>query len=293
MRVSAREPVSVADAAPPLIAPVPSLANAPLRHDDGPARAMMPPLALPPPFPWVAMAAVLGAGLVLGAVGGYQFAMQRHASVPAPTTTAAPAGTAPTSPPAATTTAPGDTEVAVADTPAAPKQGEASSKPPATAGKPDALPGRILVRSTPSGALVALDGKPAGRTPLTVRDLSLGTHTLAVARPGFVSETHKVTLTGRTSSSTLTVTLEPERPARPSAASKGATTGSVTVDSRPKGAQVTIDGHAIGVTPLTAPGLSPGTHSVRVELAGHKPVTTSVLVKAGETAKIAVTLEQR
>lgn len=80
---------------------------------------------------------------------------------------------------------------------------------------------------------------------------------------------------------------------RSAPSARTATTGSVNVDSRPKGARVTIDGHGIGVTPLTAPGLKPGVHTVRVELAGYKTVTTTVTVKAGENAKLAVTLEQR
>lgn len=74
---------------------------------------------------------------------------------------------------------------------------------------------------------------------------------------------------------------------------KASTTGSVNVDSRPKGARVTIDGRATGTTPLSAAGLKPGVHSVRVELAGYKTITTTVTIKAGETARLAVTLEQR
>jgi eukaryotic-like serine/threonine-protein kinase len=297
VRVSGREPLSVTDPIQPPAAPVSNMADAPLRRDDGPARVMLPPLALPPPVPWGPMAAILLAGLVLGAVGGYQLAMQRlGVTAPATTTSAPPVAVpqaVPSAPvPAPTAPAPGDTEVAVAQLPAAQKAEESASKTPGVAAKPAAT-GRILVRSTPAGAVVAIDGKSAGRTPLTARDLALGSHAVVVSRPGFVSQTHKVTLTSRASSTTLSVTLEPEKPARSAAAAKGAATGSVTVDSRPKGAQVTIDGRAIGVTPLSAPGLTPRMHSVRVELAGHKPVTTSVMIKAGETAKIAVTLEQR
>ncbi len=108
-----------------------------------------------------------------------------------------------------------------------------------------------------------------------------------------LSEARRVALTRRAPSSTITVTLKAQRAARGETAPKAATTGAIAVDSRPRGARVTIDGRAVGVTPLSAPGLAPGAHRVRVELAGYKPVATAVTVKAGETARIAVTLEQR
>ena len=199
--------------------------------------------------------------------------------------------TAPAAPP---TSAAGDTEVAIGETPSAAKAGASSSKSTAEPAQTVGPTGRLLVRSTPAGALVAIDGKPVGRTPLTARDLSLAPHTVVVSKPGFTSETRRVSLAGRGAASSVTVTLEAERPARPAPAARtAATTGSVNVDSRPRGAQVTIDGRAVGMTPLNAPGLTPGVHTVRVELAGHKPVATKVTVKAGETARIAVTLEQR
>ena len=252
---------------------------------------IFPDAALPPPFPWVAMAAVAVSCLVLGAVGGFQFALQRRAPETQPSAVAAPVSERAV--PAPVAPAPSDTEVAVNDTPAAARVDESVAKAAPDSSKAIALAGRILVRSTPAGASVSIDGKPAGRTPLTARDLALTGHTIVVSRPGFLSETRRVTLSGRTPSSNVTVTLEAERGPKSGPATKAAATGSLTVDSRPKGAQVTIDGRAIGATPLTAPGLAPGVHSVRVELAGHKPVTTTVSVKAGETAKLAVTLEVR
>lgn len=290
-RVAPRETPTVADVMTPPSEPVLSVADVPLRPDDAPRRVMLPPLALPPPFPWFAMAAVAVSCLVLGAVGGFQFALQRRAPEAQSSAVAAPVSKRAVPAPAAPV--PSDTEVAVNDTPAASRVDESLAKAAPDSSKAIALAGRILVRSTPAGASVSIDGKPTGRTPLTARDLALTGHTIVVSRPGFLSETRRVTLSARAPSSNVTVALEAERAARSGSATKPAATGSLTVDSRPKGAQVTIDGRAIGATPLTAPGLAPGVHSVRVELAGHKPVTTTVSVKAGETAKLAVTLEVR
>ena len=83
--------------------------------------------------------------------------------------------------------------------PAAPESRPAG--PTAAVQKPDEQPiapaaraadvrGRIVVRSTPSGAIVRVDGRLHGETPITIRDLALGAHTLQVARPGFVPRTN-------------------------------------------------------------------------------------------------------
>jgi len=263
---------------------------------EAPARTAIGPaaLSLPPPYPWGAFAAACVACLILGAAGGYQFALRRGEAPAAPATvtpppSAAPKGAAaPSAAPAA-----GDTEVAVADTPPAPAGNAPAAKPPVQPARPAVLPGRVLVRSAPEGATVTIDGKPAGRTPLTARDLALGAHSIVLSHAGFASQTHHVSLTRRAPSSTINVTLKVEGAARVEAPVRGAAAASLAVDSRPRGAHVTIDGRAIGVTPLTAAGLAPGVHSVRVELAGYRPVTTKVTVKAGEAARLAVTLEQR
>ncbi|MBP8273219.1 MAG: PEGA domain-containing protein, partial [Acidobacteria bacterium] len=308
-RVRARAPITT-PRSPLLDSPVPAvppvidvmIADAPVASDDLPldvaaaATAQRAPLVLPSPYPWAAFAAAIVASAIIFFVIGYQIGTRRGApAVPPVSAPAANASAAPERPstltgtpaPANTATPPaaGDTEVAVNEPVAPGKSADAAPAKPVA----DATPGRLVIRSTPTGAAVTINGKPAGRTPLTARDLTLATHTVVVSRPGFVSETRKVPLTRRAPSTTLSVRLSAERPA----AARGASTGTINVDSRPKGAQVTIDGRALGATPLSAPGFAPGTHSVRVELAGYKPVTTSVTVKAGETARVAVTLEQR
>ena len=64
------------------------------------------------------------------------------------------------------------------------------------------------------------------------------------------------------------------------------------MDSRPRGATVFVDGRRIGVTPLRMPEASPGSHAVRLELAGYKPLATTLVVAAGEVARLTVGLEQ-
>ena len=53
------------------------------------------------------------------------------------------------------------------------------------------------------------------------------------------------------------------------------------VDSRPRGARVVVAGRFVGHTPLSVPELAPGNHSVRFELPGFSPVTSTVTIKPG------------
>jgi hypothetical protein len=76
---------------------------------------------------------------------------------------------------------------------------------------------------------------------------------------------------------------EPASPAGP---------GSLQVVSRPAGAQVVLDGRAVGRTPMTIPDVSQGEHRIQLDLPGFKAWATSVDVKAGSQSRVAASLEQ-
>ena len=65
----------------------------------------------------------------------------------------------------------------------------------------------------------------------------------------------------------------------------------MVVETRPAGARVIIDGKPAGVTPITLSDLRAGSHPLRIELLGYKTLMTSVIIKAGERSRVAVTLE--
>lgn len=254
-------------------------------------RTVTPEFQMPPPTPWLPMIAVAIACLILGAAIDHQWMLSRAASsgvtvAPPPAQPATSTGDAPKTAATPKDSGRADTEVSVNDA-ATPKPAE---KTPAAA--PASAPGRITIRSAPAGAAVTIDGKAVGRTPVTTPNLALTGHAVVVSRPGYKSETLRVTLTRRAPSTTLNLTLAPNRSAA-AAAAPGATTGSVAIDSRPRGARITIDGRPIGQSPASVPGLSPGRHALRLELDGYKPLVTAFTVKAGETARVAVTLEIR
>jgi hypothetical protein len=72
----------------------------------------------------------------------------------------------------------------------------------------------LTVTSDPVNAAVAIDGQPMGRTPITLRDLTAGTHTIAISHSGRLTATRTVELRpGGTHE--IAVSLDPEQGAPP------------------------------------------------------------------------------
>jgi hypothetical protein len=291
-----------------------------------PARSAVWPLSL-----------ALLVGLALGFAGGYWLGQsdQRRGQVsvsadrPTIGETEVPLKTEPAPPPAASppaaqppVTAPPSTAPPPAEPPATlppvtarPDAAPPAAKPPAPApARPAAPPpvveaskpaetattaqsGRITVRTTPAGALVTIDGKDVGKSPLTIPNLARGTHTVRVMRDGYSAVERRVVITPSQPTSTLTLNLAratAPAAARPPAPSESGSpqTASLTIESRPSGAMVIVDGKRVGTTPLAIPELAVGSHAVRMEMAGYKPWSASVRVVAGEKNRVAASLEQ-
>jgi len=213
-------------------------------------------------------------------------------------------------------TAPAVTSVAVAQPPVAPKtvvetpvrpvETPRAAVPPRN--EPAAVPlfvGRVLVRSTPPGARVFVDGKDRGQTPAAVSDLSRGEHRIRVVRDGYTTAERRVVLTPSQPLQSLSVPLarEPRVPAKqpapvvaPVAAKPSETQstapGSLVVESRPPGATVIVDGRAVGTTPMTVGDVRAGNHSVRITLDGYTTWSASVDIKGGEQNRVTASLEK-
>jgi len=127
-----------------------------------------------------------------------------------------------------------------------------------------------------------------------VRGLTVGTHAVRVVEDGYVTETRRVAVDARAAGTTVSFQLArvhgPERPAP--AARPGAKTGVLRVESRPSGAAVLIDGRVVGTTPLQISDLEPGQHQVRLELPGHRPWATATTIVAGQSVRVAASLEE-
>lgn len=193
--------------------------------------------------------------------------------------------------------------------PAIPDEGPRSAAPArARPIAPATARGRIFVTSTPSRAPVTVDGHWRGRTPLTLDGLRFGSYSVRVVLPGFAVAREEVTLSASEPLRNVALRLQPggpvpqRAPASPGATARGAAapairpgapfTGSIYVDSRPRGARIMIDNQFAGTTPVRIPEITIGSHAVRLELPDHRPWSVSTRVSAGEETRVTGSLER-
>lgn len=234
------------------------------------------------------VAALFAGGIALGALAVW---MNARSSERRQTADVPEAGQPFTEAQVAPQPAPADPTVSVDPPVAAPPTAVRAAAPPAR--ERDATPAAqvdagLLIHSTPAGAAVVIDGVARGVTPVAVRGLALGTRSVVVSRAGFRASLRQVTLTPDRPSRTLEIGLVP---VSMTSSQPAARETALVVDSRPAGATVSIDGRLVGLTPLTLTEIAPGSHSVRIEHVGYRPVLTTVDVAAGQRARVAVRLE--
>ena len=117
-----------------------------------------------------------------------------------------------------------------------------------------------------------------------------------VVQPGFRPAVDQFTLGAHDSAHTFNPRLEAvpvapvpapaSRPSVPAPQTPGSFVGGLFIDSRPQGASVLLDGHAVGLTPLRLSEVPVGTHILRLELVGKKPWSSSTRVVSGEIARV-------
>ena len=131
--------------------------------------------------------------------------------------------------------------------------------------------GALSVQSSPAGVEVFVDGVTRGVTPAKI-SLTPGSHILELRGRGVPRVIPLQITSGAQVSQYLEFAESP-------------TTGMLVVHSQPAGANVTVDGVARGVTPLTVEGLASGDHEVILQGAtGTSRHTVKVL--AGTTASL-------
>ena len=190
------------------------------------------------------------------------------------------AATPPPTLPAATLPPPPST-VAMAPPPttsmAAPPASPPAAAPAASAN------GTLDLRSQPDGATVLLDGRLLGRTPLRV-DLAAGSYPVTLRREGTAEQSFSLRVeAGRLTSVTRTL-VATSAPAAVPAVDLGV--ASIIVFAEPPGASAYLDDEPLGVTDLRSgrlvkSGVSPGSHRLRLSLAGHQDFAQEVEVTAG------------
>jgi hypothetical protein len=144
-------------------------------------------------------------------------------------------------------------------------------------------PGSITVISSPSRAYVYIDSNYRGLTPLTLTDVSPGSHGIELDLSGYYDWKSTVYVNSG-QSQTVSATLSP-------LASK---TGWILASSSPTDANVYVDSVLKGKTPasgeLTVSGVPAGNHDIRFELAGYQQYSTTVNVGGDSYSHVSASL---
>ncbi len=117
---------------------------------------------------------------------------------------------------------------------------------------------------------------------------------------GFVTDERQVTITSAQRAHSITVRLSPERPpvaaigAQPAlpAASAERGTAPLSVESRPAGAQVFIDGQLVGTTPLSLAEVPAGDHALHLDHDGYRRWSAAIRIVASQPQRVAASLDR-
>ncbi|MCQ2388250.1 MAG: PEGA domain-containing protein [Kiritimatiellae bacterium] len=151
------------------------------------------------------------------------------------------------------------------------------------------LPSTIKVVSTPENARVLLDDDYKGKTPLEIKDVSSGLHTLRLELPGYATQARSLTLSNG-SSSTEEFVFE-------------SILGRIEVVTTPPGAKIMLDGKPVGTTltktitanksdTFTIDKVEAGEHTVVANLYGHREASRKVVVEAKKSASVVFKLKR-
>ena len=166
--------------------------------------------------------------------------------------------------------------------------------------------GSVSVSSTPSGAQILLDGAlQKSRTPAMLTNIEAGSHELVLRLSGYKDAQRSISVTaGGTSSVTVTLTRvqattpgTPSTPSTPSTStptqpSTPGTTAQTTirVTSTPSSAAILLDGRATGKRTPASLVVSPGSHTVTLQLSGYNEASRTVTAVKGKVTTASVTL---
>ena len=123
---------------------------------------------------------------------------------------------------------------------------------------------KLSVDSTPPGATVSLNGIVEGQTPCKLERVPTGEIRLELTMQGFEPHASLLKLTPG-QDETVSATLQ----------SIPAELRIVTI---PAGVRIYVGDQFRGTSPVTLPGLAPGTYDIRAEHPGYEPVTASTVL---------------
>jgi len=139
-----------------------------------------------------------------------------------------------------------------------------------------ALGGDISISTTPSGAYIYLDNQNKGLTPVIIKDVLPGSHSIKLTLNEYDDWT---TIIDVVEGSTTTISATLNKTA-------------IYFTSTPSGAYIYLDNSHIGYTPFTKTKLIPGSHNIKLFSNGYDDWITTVNVVEGSTTPVSATLNK-
>lgn len=140
------------------------------------------------------------------------------------------------------------------------------------------LTASVVVTSSPSGAMVSVNGKNRGPAPYILPDLEFGEYEIGVSLPNYLPVLQK-----------LVVPLDQSAPDSPFPLHFNliSNAGSLQITTDPAGADVFLDGAetASGQTPFFLEKIREGQHRVRLRKKGFQPLETTLTVFRNKKAE--------
>lgn len=144
--------------------------------------------------------------------------------------------------------------------------------------------GRLRLNSSPSGAEVYLNDRPAGQTPLAMDSIRVGEYVARVELPGYQTWTRTIQINPNQTTSVQSNLVSMQR------------YGSIAIRSNEGNARIYLDGQYKGLTEknrnVLLEQVSEGFHDVQVILNGYRDWTRTVEVKRNQQIQLTVNLER-
>ena len=164
------------------------------------------------------------------------------------------------------------------------------------------IQGIISIQSLPAGASIILDGKETGKTTPAQITTTPGVHSIILKQSGYADATTSATLAPNGGTVSVSQTLEKTGEAKEIKAIGGfkkilggqsESVGRVRVETKPKGAKVTVGTQAVSKPTPVEFDLKPGTYQVTLEMEGYEPLQKTIEIEAGKRIQLVETLTKK
>ena len=162
--------------------------------------------------------------------------------------------------------------------------------------------GTFSVQSQPAGASIILDGKDTGqKTPARVA-AARGAHSIVLKQPGYVDSIVSANLNAGGETVTVSETLaklgetkaiKPIGGFKKIFGSESESMGRIRIDSKPRGAKVTVGTQVVSKPTPVEFALNPGIYEIKLELEGYATQQKTVEVNAGKRIQVEETLTRK